>query len=267
MTKAEVQTLLKKVLAFSKADECEVNLTGTDGGNIRYALSSVSTSGGISKKTLVVSSAFGKKEGSSIVSEMDDAALERAVRRSEELARLAPENPDYMSLLGPQQYPESKMYVPATAAITPKQRADAVADSLKIADAANLNAAGFYDNSTGFTAMMNSKGLFAYNTFTNVSFNVTLRTQDGKGSGYANRGFNDVNKLDVAAATRIAAQKATASGAAKAIEPGKYTVILEPEAAVTLIQNMMRQFDARSADEGRSFMSKPGGLTRLGEAG
>jgi predicted Zn-dependent protease len=265
MTKAEVQVLLKKVLALSKADECEVNLNGNDSGNIRYALSSVSTSGGISKKTLVVSSAFGKKVGEATVSELDEASLERAVRRSEELAHLAPENPDHMPLLGPQQYQEAKTFIPATAAITPMQRADAVAESLKIADAANLNAAGFYDNTTGFAAMMNSKGLFAYNTFTNVAFNVTLRTQDGKGSGYAARGFNDVAKLDVAAATRVAAQKATASGTAKAIEPGKYTVILEPEAAVTLVQNMMRGFDARSADEGRSFMSKPGGGTRLGE--
>ncbi len=265
MTKEQVQVLLKKVLSFSKADECEVNITGTDSGNIRYALSSVSTSGGISKTTLVVSSAFGKKVGDATISELNDAALERAVRRSEELAHLAPENPDHMPLLGPQQYPESKMYIPATAAITPKDRADAVAESLKIADAQNLNAAGFYDNNTGFSAMMNSKGLFAYNTFTNVAFNVTLRTQDGKGSGYANRGYNDVRKLDVAAATRIAAQKASASGSARAIEPGKYTVVLEPEAAETLIQNMVRQFDARLADEGRSFLSKPGGATRLGD--
>lgn len=265
MSKEEVQALLKKVLSFSKADECEVNINGSDSGNIRYALSSVSTSGGISKKTINVSSAFGKKVGLATISEMDDASLERAVRRSEELAHLAPENPEHMPMLGPQQYQESKMYIPATAAIDPKQRADAVAASLAIADADKLNAAGFYNNSTGFSAMMNSKGCFAYDTYTNVSFNCTLRTMDGKGSGYASKGFNDVAKLDVVAATKIAAQKATASVTAKAIEPGKYTVILEPEAAVTLIENMMRQFDARSADEGRSFLSKQGGTTRLGE--
>ena len=50
-----------------------------------------------------------------------------------------------------------------------------------------------------------------------------------------------------------------------AIEPGKYTVILEPAAAAGLISFMMFFFDARQADEGRSFLSKKGGGTKLGE--
>jgi predicted Zn-dependent protease len=60
-------------------------------------------------------------------------------------------------------------------------------------------------------------------------------------------------------------QKALASVNARALEPGKYTVILEPAAAVDLLGNMMRSMDARNADEGRSFLSKKGGETRLGE--
>jgi predicted Zn-dependent protease len=112
---------------------------------------------------------------------------------------------------------------------------------------------------------MNSSGLFAYNAQTNVNFNVTLRTSDGKGSGYASKGYNDVSKLDVASATRFAAQKAAGSAAARAIEPGKYTVILEPAAGIVLLENILFSMDARSADEGRSFLSKPGGKTRLGE--
>ena len=98
---------------------------------------------------------------------------------------------------------------------------------------------------------------------TYVNFNVTVRTMDGLGSGYASRGYNDVSKLDVAAATRVAAQKAKGSVNAKAIEPGKYTVILEPAAGIVLLENMLRSLDARQADEGRSFLSKPGGKTRF----
>lgn len=265
LSKEDAQALLKKVLSFSKADECEVNLSGSDSGNIRYALSSVSTSGGISQKSLVVSSAIGQKVGTATINEFDDSSLEKAVRRSEELARLAPVNPEYLPLLGPQEYGESKTYVAATAAITPDQRAEEVGKSLKIAEDDNLNAAGFYNNSTAFSAMMNSKGLFAYETSTNVSFNVTMRTPDGTGSGYASKGYNDVSKMDVAAATTKAAMKAKGSVNAKAIEPGKYTVILEPAAGVVLLENMMRSLDARSADEGRSFLSKPGGTTRFGD--
>ena len=265
LSREEAQALLKKVISYSKADAIEVNLSGSEGGNIRYARNAVSTSGGISQNSLVVQSSFGKKLGVATINEFDDASLEKVVRRSEELARLAPENPEFVANLGPQEYKESKTFVESTANISPKLRADAVAQSLQIAKQNKLTAAGFWENSAGFNSMANSNGLFAYNKASNVNFNVTLRTEDGKGSGYASKGFNDVGKLDVAAATRIAAQKAAGSSAAKAIEPGKYTVILEPAAGIVLLENLFFSMDARSADEGRSFLSKPGGKTKLGE--
>ncbi|MDB5232925.1 MAG: TldE/PmbA family protein Actinobacterial subgroup [Chitinophagaceae bacterium] len=266
LSKEEARALLAKVLSYSKAEECEVNLYGSDGGNIRYARNAVSTSGGVSSSTLVVSSAYGKKLGAATINEFDDASLEKVVRRAEELARLAPENPEFVPFLGPQQYGEGvKTFDPGTAAIDPKFRKEAVAKSLQEAKAKDLIAAGFLENSAGYAAMMNSKGLFAYNTSTNVNFNVTLRTKDGTGSGYSSKGYNDVSKLDVAASTRIAAQKAAGSGNARALEPGKYTVILEPSAAIVLLETMFFAMDARSADEGRSFLSKEGGKTKLGE--
>lgn len=265
MSKDEAQALLKKVLSYSKADECEVNLNGNDSGNIRYARNAVSTSGRISQHQLVVASAFGKKLGVATINEFDDASLKKVVERSEELAKLAPENPEYVSFLGPQTYAESKMYVPATAAITPKLRSDLVEQSIKVAKDAGTEAAGFLEDNTGFAAMMNSKGLFAYNTSTNTNFSVTVRTKDGTGSGYATRGYNDITKLDTKKATQVATDKAIKSVKARAIEPGKYTVILEPAAVAVLLENIFFRLDARQADEGRSFLSKAGGGTRLGE--
>jgi len=265
LSKEQAQALLKKVLSYSKADECEVNLTGTDGGNVRYARNSVSTSGIISQTQLIVQSAFGKKLGTATINEFDDASLEKVVRRAEELAQLAPENPEYVSILGPQTYTESKTFVQSTASITPKQRAELVEQSLKVAKDSKTIAAGFLEDNAGFSAMMNSKGLFAYNTSTGTNFSVTVRTEDGKGSGYATRGYNDITKLDTKTATQVAAEKAVKSSTAKAIEPGKYTVILEPAAVAVLLENIFFGLDARQADEGRSFMSKAGGGTRLGE--
>ncbi|HEY0273531.1 MAG TPA: metallopeptidase TldD-related protein, partial [Chitinophaga sp.] len=265
LSKEEAQALLKKVLSYSKADECEVSIYGSDSGNVRYARNAVSTSGGVGLTQLAVSSSFGKKNGIATINEYDDASLEKVVRRAEELARLAPENPEYVSMLGPQQYREGNAYVPATAAVDPKFRADAVQQSLQISKDNQLTAAGFLENSSGYNAMMNSKGLFAYNAATHINFNVTMRTADGQGSGYATKGYNDASKLDVGAASRYAAAKAARSTNAKAIEPGKYTVILEPAAGIVLLENLYFGMDARQADEGRSFLSKTGGKTRLGE--
>ncbi|RWY55580.1 TldD/PmbA family protein [Mucilaginibacter gilvus] len=263
-TKEQAQALLKKVLSYSKADECEANLGGGDEGNVRYALNAVSTAGDVSSISLSVTSVYGKKAGSASINEFDDAALERVVRRSEELAQFAPENSEYMPMLGQSDFKEAITYNANTAAMTPETRAEMVGKSLAITKEAKLSAAGFLDNSTSFNAVMNSKGLFAYNKSTDVYFSVTTRNDAGTASGYAARGFTDVSKLDTASATRVATMKANASIGAKAIEPGKYTVILEPVAATYMLENMFR-FDARSAEEGRSFLSKKGGGTRLGE--
>ena len=129
----------------------------------------------------------------------------------------------------------------------------------------DVTAAGFLDDSAQFSAMINSNGLFAYNQSTGVDFTVTMRTNDGTGSGWVTRDYNDIDKFDASEASKVAIDKAVMSREARAIEPGKYTVILEPAASIGLLQNMFRSFDARSADEGRSFMSAKDGGTKLGQ--
>ena len=265
ISKDEAQAILKKVLSFAKADETTVSLGGSDGGNIRYARNAVSTAGESSTMSLGVSSSFGKKTGAATINEFDDASLQKCVKRAEELAQLAPENPEYMPLLGPQTFAESVGYLKSTADITPDTRAEMVGKSLQVSKEAKLEAAGFLENTTRFNSMMNSKGLFAYNTSTDVSFSVTVRNQEGTGSGYVDQTFNDVSKLDTLALSKIAAGKANGSANARAIEPGKYTVILEPLAASDMLGNLAFGLDARQADEGRSYMSKKGGGTRIGE--
>ncbi len=133
-----------------------------------------------------------------------------------------------------------------------------------------LSSAGFLNDSAGFVAKRNSKGLEAYQQLSTSTSRITVRTPDGTGSGYATADYNDASKFDAARLTRIAADKAAALGNAKAIEPGKYTVILEPAALLanidaSLLQALMSALDARNADEGRSFLSKKGGGNRKGE--
>ncbi|MCX2678985.1 TldD/PmbA family protein [Galbibacter sp. EGI 63066] len=263
-TKEEAKKIMEKALSFSTADTCSINLSGSESGNIRYARNSVSTSGHRSNQSLVVESSFGKKSGVATIDEFDDASLEKVVKRSEELAKLSPENPEFMEPLGPQTYDESLSYIKETANISPDYRAEVANSSIKPAAAKDVTAAGFFNDSARFSAKLNSKGLFAYNQSTGMDFTVTMRTNDGTGSGWASRDYNDVSIFDAAEASKIAIDKAVMSQNAKAIEPGKYTVILEPAAANDLLSRMFWSFDARRADEGRSFMSKDDG-TKLGQ--
>jgi predicted Zn-dependent protease len=261
----EARTILDKVIKLSKADECTATLSGSIDGNVRFALNNVSTSGIVSDCSLAVQVAFGKRVGIATINSFDDAALERVVRRAEELAHLAPENEEFVPALDKQTYKSSATEIAATAAITPEYRAKVAADSIEPCRKDKLIAAGFLTDNQSFVAIANSKGNFGYQKATGVDYTCTVRTEDGRGSGWVARNLADVSDFDAGREIRTAIGKAKDSVDAKALEPGKYTVILEPAAAAGLISFMMFGFDARQADEGRSFLAKKGGGSKLGE--
>lgn len=265
MTEAEAKAILNKVVALSKADECTATLEGSVEGNIRFARNDVSTSGVVSDTALGVQVAFGKRVGTTTINEFSDEALQRVVRRAEELAQLAPENPEFVSAVEKQTFRSTPTWREATAAITPGQRAEVARASIEPCRKSNLIAAGFLNDAKRFVAFANSKGNTGYQRSTGMDYTCTVRTADGQGSGWVGRNLDDFAAFKPAEDVEIAMRKATASAEARALEPGKYTVILEPAAAAGLISFMARFFDARAADEGRSFLSKAGGGNKLGE--
>ena len=265
MTEAQARAILEKVVKMSVADECTASLDGSTNGNIRFARNDVSTSGIVDDVELGVSVAFGKRSGAATINQFDDESLERCVRRAEELARLAPENPEFMPAIDKQAYKPSDTFSTSTAAITPELRAKVAAESIAASKAQSLVAAGFLEDSRGFTAFANSKGNFGYQQITGMDYTCTVRTEDGRGSGWVGRNLRDADDFRVERDIAVAIRKARDSADAKALEPGKYTVILEPHAAAGLVSFMMNFFDARAADEGRSFLSKKGGGNKLGE--
>lgn len=268
LSKEEAKKILDKVLSFSKAEECEVNLGGNVSSNVRYARNTITTSGFNEDVSLNVSAKFGQRIGISSTNELDDASIEKCVRRAEELARLAPENPEAMPFLEPQTYLESQAYFETTARIRPEYRANVANEGISQAEKLGMTAAGFFEDGAFFSAMANSKGLFAYHRATGIDFTLTVRTSDGTGSGYAVKDYNDVTKFRPKEDSEIAVRKAELSRNPRAIEPGKYTVILEPAALVSdegLLNNLVFSLGARAADEGRSFFSKKGGGNKIGE--
>ncbi|HEX6910206.1 MAG TPA: metallopeptidase TldD-related protein, partial [Longimicrobium sp.] len=129
----------------------------------------------------------------------------------------------------------------------------------------NLVSTGYLSHATTSTAVANKKGLFAYARGTGASLSTTVRTPDGTGSGWASGAGNDWSRLNLAEVGARAIQKAEASRNPRAVEPGEWTVILEPTAVANLVGLMAFSMDARQADEGRSFFSKQGGGNKIGE--
>ena len=264
-TREQAKTLIDRVLSMSKAEETFVVLNGGDRGSLRFARNTATTSGASSGYNLAVTASFGKKSGTTTTAEFDDASLRQAIANAEEIARLSPDNPEAMPVLGPQTYGTGKAYFDDVANVTPDWRASAAGTAIELSKQRGVVSAGFVDTSTSVLAIGSSKGLLGYDRRTAADYNLTARTADGAGSGWASKSFNELRLLDPARLAAAAIDKAVGSKGAAAIEPGKYTVVLEPAALADLVAFMVFGADARQADEGRNFFSKKGGGNRIGE--
>nr|WP_314544660.1 TldD/PmbA family protein [uncultured Massilia sp.] len=265
LTKEQTKRICDRVLSYSKADECIVGVSGSRNGNIRFARNAVSTAGLAEDTTVSVQVAFGNRQGTASINEFDDKSLEKVVRRAEDLARLAPENPEFMPTVGKQDYKPSATFNAKTAAIDPEYRAQAAAYAIEACRKNKLVAAGFFTDGTSFSSVANSKGVWGHQDQTMLDFTCTVRTEDGRGSGWVKRSATEAARFDPREAADVAIEKALRSVEAKALEPGRYTVILEPAATSELLGFMLFGFNARQTDEGRSFLSKKDGASRLGD--
>ncbi|MCU0647046.1 MAG: TldD/PmbA family protein [Gemmatimonadaceae bacterium] len=265
LTRDECQTIAKRVLGFSTAQEARVVITASARGNSRFAVNQISTAGDNQDVSVVVRSVFGTRSGTASTNRLDDAGLRAVVAASEQLAKLSPEDPEYMPELEPQQYRESIGWSNGTAALDPAGRSAMIAKITDPARAAGLVSTGYLETRVTAQAIANSKGLFAYARDTDAVLTTTVRTADGQGSGWAGAASNDATTIDSAALGARAIEKARRSVNAVAIEPGRYTVVLEPTAVANLTQLIAGAIGARNADEGRSFFTKAGGGNKIGE--
>ena len=265
-TRDEAQALVERTLKLMTADAARVSVGSSVTNNLRFAANQVSTAGSVTDASLTVQAAFGARHAATQTNDFTDDGLRRAVREAEALAKLAPEDPESMPELGPQQYVPVDAWFESTAALGAEGRARAALTALEPArQAGDLAAAGVLVTSASQSAVGNNAGLFAYHRATNANYTLTVRTSDGTGSGWAGAEHPDWTQLDTAAVARRAIDKARLSRNPVAIEPGRYTVVLEPQAVADLVQLISFYADARSADEGRSPFSKQGGGNKIGE--
>ena len=266
LSRDAAQALVERTLRLATADATRVSVASSHASNLRFAANQVSTAGAIADATLTVQAAFGPKHAATQTNDFSDDGLRRAVRQAEALARLAPDDPEAMPELPAQQYVPVEAWFDSTASLSAADRARAALTALEPArQAGDLAAAGFLVTTAAQGAVGNSAGLFAYHRATTANYTLTVRTSDGTGSGWAGAEHPDWTQLDTGAVARRAIEKARLSRNPVAVEPGRYTVILEPQAVADLVQLISFYADARSADEGRSPFSKTGGGNKIGE--
>jgi len=265
LTRDEARSLAERTLRFIRSEQARVTINSGSTGNTRFAANQITTGGDVTDTTVTVTTAFGRRVASSTTNRLDDEGLRTAVQTSERLAPLSPEDPEYLGELGPVAVPERDAVVPTTRDLGPDARARAAAEVTALAARRGLVATGYTEHRTGSSAVMTTRGHFAYQASSNANFTTTVRTADGAGSGWAGTGFFDWSALDARALGETASEKAERSSGARDVEPGRWVTILEPTAVANMVGLMMGSLGARAADEGRSYFSRPGGGTRIGE--
>ena len=123
MTREEAQALIQRVVAMSKSDGVDVQVGGGYITNVRFADNQMSTAGAINDFTVAVQSWFGKKHAVVQTNEISDTALRAAVDKSERLAKLAPDDPEAMPMLGQQNHRSVEAYFPSVAGMSADDRA------------------------------------------------------------------------------------------------------------------------------------------------
>ena len=264
-TEKEVRELTQKILSMVKADDATASVASDKRSHLRFAANNVLTSGTRESRSANVTVWIGGRRGSASVNDLDEASLREMVAKAEQIARNAPQDREYVPTLGRQVYKPTDGYFEATSDLSLEARAKAVGDILTEFEKSKVIGAGFHSATARADGSATKNGNFEYERTTGVGLSVTARTPDGTSSGYFMRSHNNIAKLDTMRVAREAIRKAIEGRNAREIDPGIYTVILEPQAVADLLGGFGFGFNARSAEEGRSVFSAPGGKTKLGE--
>lgn len=250
----EVRRVADAALNVPRTDGVEVLFMHEWGGLTRFASSSIHQSTHREDTGIRVRVVTDNRIG---VSASNDFSPEGAVRAAEsalEMASVVAPDPMFPGLAPPAEVPEHHAFDEATASATPEQRSEGVA-ALVSRCPEGFGAAGAYETLASEVAVANSEGQFCWAPSSQVSITSVVTGGDG-GSGFAEEFAVRLEDLDPSAIGGRAADKAVASREPRELDPGRYTVVLEPSAVSTLVGFLAWVgFGGRPLFEGRSCFS------------
>jgi predicted Zn-dependent protease len=265
----EVKAVTDRVLNMTKADAAEVDFSGGERSATRFANSNITANMVQFDQNLTLTVYYGTRSASSSTREFDDAALKEMVDDAQTRAQQARDNAEMLPLLeGPQDYIAVDAALASGVNFGPAERARMVKQSLDICQKKGVVGSGYIPKVYQTTCTANTKGLFAYYQYAEAGFILTCRTPDGGGSGWSGiTGVKEVGLIDATHLTEVAADKALRSQKPRAIEPGRYTTILEPRANARFLSLMMNLFNARTVEGvvGNYFTGAQSGSSKVGE--
>ncbi|MBI2303811.1 MAG: TldD/PmbA family protein [Chloroflexi bacterium] len=260
----ELKAMADLALAHSRASQTEVLLFVTDSALTRFANNHIHQNVAERNASLMVRAAVGRRIGVASSNIVAPQGVKDTVERAGELARLAPENPDFISLPPPAPIRSAEAYFPATARFGPQERATAVGVICGQSKEKELVASGAFSVATSQMVVANSLGVFAHHMETVAELSAVIKSLSS--SGYAHRLALDVSQIDPVKVAQEAIDKAVRGQDPTPLEPGEYEVILEEYAVSDILDALAYLgFSALAVQEGRSFMAGRLGQRVVGE--
>jgi predicted Zn-dependent protease len=246
----EFRFLADLVLKRSDADQTVVNLYDQHTGTTRFANSRIVQNVDTRRGTLTVSVAFDGRRGSASTTDFSSGSVQDMLARAQRIARVSPEDPEYLPPPDPQLFPTPLTSRPETAAAGPARRLEYANEAIGQCRIENLEAAGIVSSSVASVGVAASNGLFAQEERTEARFSLTVQADDA--TGWSAAAHRSIDHLKIQERTLTAITKAKRSREVQELEPGRYPVILEPAAVAGLWSWMLWMLDAKSYEKGTS---------------
>jgi PmbA protein len=246
---------LDAVIKHSKADETEIVFIGEESGLTRYANSIIHQNVYEKNQRIVIRTAVGKRIGVASTNSLEDTDLKQVIDNSIEIARGQAANPEYPGLPRPAKYRKISTFDKATANFTPLQRARAVQKIIAEASKRGFTMAGAFSTGCGEVAVVNSRGVKAYQPISYAFTNMIAMSDTS--SGYAAGFSRKVRDIDPKKLAQVAVEKCRLSQNPQSVEPGEYEVILEPPAVAEMFEWLNYvSFGSKPFQQGTSFLSR-----------
>jgi len=262
----ELRNIVDVVLRLAKstdAQETEVHVDEAANALTRFANNGIHQNVFEHSVTVSVRTAVAGRTARASTNRLDEDSLRDAIASSLSLAHSQPKDPRLLPMPGKQRYRTVNRFVEATAKLTPEDRARAVRCACDLAVKKGQVAAGIFASGMTQSAVGNSRGLFASYRQTHSQFSITM--QEDPAASWAKADSADVRKVDPQKLAGRASEKAHLAGNAEELQPGRYTVILEPAAVLDLLGFLFYDFAATAMQDMRSCLNERMGKQLFGK--
>jgi predicted Zn-dependent protease len=254
MTPEQAKELARKAVSMTAADQAEALVAAESSALTRFANNRINQNVAEENALVSVRAVLGKRVGVASTNRLDDASLQATCDAAVRAARIAPEDPSFPGLPGPEPIFERERAAQATRDFDAEARAAAVGEIVAQSSQRGLSVAGKVRAAEHTIAVANSLGVDAGMSVTGTQ--ATVLAMGETGSGWASFLHTDASMLDPESLGREAAELAVRSANPGSLDPGEYAVVLAPEAVADIMDFLAYVgFSVKAFVEGRSFMS------------